>query len=113
MSTTCTGKYQHESNENLDAYFTAVGVPYIPRKLILTSHPDMTIEYNKDTEEWTITNISFFKTTVLKFKLGEEYEEYMPGIVLKVISSTPKFLISLIITEYNYRREWKFNYKYK
>ncbi|KAJ8940637.1 hypothetical protein NQ318_020694 [Aromia moschata] len=75
------GKYTHEKNENLDEYFKATGVPYIPRKMMCSTKP--TLEISKNDEEWTITVATFFRTMASKFKLGEEYEEEMPGGTLK------------------------------
>ncbi|KAF2894099.1 hypothetical protein ILUMI_12074 [Ignelater luminosus] len=79
------GKYQHERNENLDEYFQAVGVPYIPRKMMTATSPQMEISVD-ESQQWTISISSLLRTTVMKFKLGEEYEEHMPGGV--VIKST-------------------------
>ncbi|CAH1100483.1 unnamed protein product [Psylliodes chrysocephalus] len=75
------GKYANYKNENLDAYFADIGVPYIPRKMICSSKPNMEIVKENDT--WTISTSTLLKTTVLKFKLNEEYEESMPGGTLK------------------------------
>ncbi|KAJ8918869.1 hypothetical protein NQ315_011161 [Exocentrus adspersus] len=75
------GKYSHQKNENLDEYFKAIGVPYIPRKMMCSTSP--TLEITKIDEEWTISISTLFRTTISKFKLGEEYEEDMPGGTLK------------------------------
>ncbi|CAG9864991.1 unnamed protein product [Phyllotreta striolata] len=61
-------------------------VPYIPRKMICSSKPTMVV--TKENEEWTITTSTLLKSTVLKFRIGEEYEESMPGGVLKVINKS-------------------------
>ncbi|XP_050586324.1 sodium/calcium exchanger regulatory protein 1-like isoform X2 [Bombus affinis] len=76
------GTYQHERSENLDEYFKAVGVPYIPRKIISMSSPRL--EISNDCDKWTIRTISMIRTTEITFTLGEEYEECMPtGIIMK------------------------------
>lgn len=76
------GKYQHERNENLDDYFKAIGVPYIPRKMMLTSRP--TLEVKQEGDKWTIKTISLLRTMELTFTLGEEFTESMPsGVTLK------------------------------
>lgn len=93
------GKYAHEKSENLDEYFKAngkgftyftrhesqvfwyLGVPYIPRKMMCASNP--TVEISKSGDTWTITTSTMFRTIAYTFKLGEEYEERMPGAVLK------------------------------
>ena len=77
--TSIVGNYQHERNDNLDEYFKAVGVPYIPRKMMSMSHPQLQI--SNDGDKWTIRTISMLRTIELTFTLGEEYEEYMPADV--------------------------------
>ncbi|GJQ75604.1 hypothetical protein Trydic_g17684 [Trypoxylus dichotomus] len=81
------GKYQHEKNENLEEYFKAIGVPYIPRKMMINTSPslDITVDENG---EWCITTSTLLRTIVIKFKLGVEYEEYMPGgVTIKSITT--------------------------
>ncbi|XP_011308928.1 fatty acid-binding protein-like [Fopius arisanus] len=76
------GKYQHERSENLDEYFRTLGVPFIARKMMSVSNPR--IEIIQDEDEWTLKNITMIRTQEVKFKFGEEYEEFMPfGVVLK------------------------------
>ncbi|XP_076668737.1 fatty acid-binding protein isoform X1 [Andrena cerasifolii] len=113
--TSLVGNYQHERNDNLDEYFKAVGmfksatkndcgvpydgsknkyaltacvtgVPYIPRKMMSMSHPQLQI--SNDGDKWTIRTISMIRTVELTFTLGEEYEEYMPaGVTLKNVTT--------------------------
>lgn len=60
------------------------GVPYIPRKMMCASSPLLEIRSNEQ-GEWTISSSTFFRNVVITFKLGEEYEENMPGgVVIKV-----------------------------
>ncbi|RZC34089.1 hypothetical protein BDFB_002694 [Asbolus verrucosus] len=77
-----TGTYTHEKNENIDAYFQALGVPYIARKMMALTSPKLTIQNEND--EWIITSSTIIRTIAVKFKLGEEYEEDMPKGALKV-----------------------------
>ncbi|XP_051165477.1 sodium/calcium exchanger regulatory protein 1-like [Leptopilina boulardi] len=80
------GRYQHERNENLDEYFKAIGVPYIPRKMILTTRPNLEIKQEED-NKWTIKTISLLRTVELTFTLGEEFIESMPsGVILKNVA---------------------------
>lgn len=58
------------------------GMPYIARKIANNTRPNLEIAKNED--EWSITVSTLLRTTVSKFKLGEEYEENMPGGILKV-----------------------------
>ncbi|XP_063620473.1 fatty acid-binding protein-like [Cydia splendana] len=78
------GKYQHYKNEDIDEYFTAVGVPYMGRKMMSMSSPVMEITLEGDT--MTIKNSSLLRTTEYKFKLGEEYVENMPNTSIKSVS---------------------------
>ncbi|KAG5871998.1 hypothetical protein JTB14_030840 [Gonioctena quinquepunctata] len=78
------GKYTNEKNENLDEYFKGLGVPYIPRKIVISSRP--TLEISKSNDEWSITTSTLLRTSVSKFKIGEEYEETMPGGLLKNVT---------------------------
>ncbi|KAI5644441.1 lipocalin / cytosolic fatty-acid binding protein family domain-containing protein [Phthorimaea operculella] len=75
------GKYQHYKNENFDEYFSAVGVPYLARKMMAMSSPVM--EITLDGEMMTIKNSSLLRTTEHTFKLGEEYDEKMPTTTIK------------------------------
>lgn len=76
------GIYTHTHSENLDDYFKAVGVPYIPRKMMCSSNPTIEISKNED-GQWTITTKTLFRNVSYTFKLGEEYEETMPGATIK------------------------------
>ncbi|XP_022917754.1 fatty acid-binding protein-like [Onthophagus taurus] len=72
------GKYNLESNENLDEYYKAIGVPFIPRKMMCSSRPELTISVDEK-GEWTISSSTLLRTVVITFRLGEEYNEHMPG----------------------------------
>ncbi|CAK1581656.1 unnamed protein product [Parnassius mnemosyne] len=79
------GKYQHYKNENIDDYFTAVGVPFMGRKMMAMSSPLMEITF--DGENMSIKNSSLLRTVELKFKIGEEYEEHMPNTTIKSVTT--------------------------
>ncbi|CAL7947096.1 unnamed protein product [Xylocopa violacea] len=84
--TSIVGTYQHERNENLEEYFKAVGVPFIPRKVMCMSSPQLEIS-NVD-DKWTIRTGTMLRTVELTFTLGEEYEEHMPsGVILKNVTT--------------------------
>ncbi|RVE48590.1 hypothetical protein evm_006779 [Chilo suppressalis] len=82
---TIAGKYKHYKNENVDDYFIAVGVPYMGRKMMSMSSPEMEITINGET--MTIKNASLLRTVEYTFKLGEEYEENMPNTVIKSVTT--------------------------
>ncbi|XP_004930401.2 sodium/calcium exchanger regulatory protein 1-like [Bombyx mandarina] len=79
------GKYQHYKNEDIDDYFSAVGVPFMGRKMMSMSSPLMEISIDGDT--MTIKNSSLLRTVEHKFKLGEEYEEKMPNSIIKSVTT--------------------------
>ncbi|XP_076265419.1 fatty acid-binding protein-like [Rhynchophorus ferrugineus] len=91
------GKYTHFRSENLDEYFKAVGVPYIPRKMMCASNPTIDISKSDD-EKWTINTSTLFRTSTYTFNLGEEYEENMPGVVIKCTAnlSDDKLIIECV-----------------
>ncbi|CAH4037227.1 unnamed protein product [Pieris brassicae] len=79
------GKYQHYKNDNIDDYFSAVGVPFMGRKMMGLSSPLM--EITVDGDNMTIKTSSLLRTVEYKFTLGEEYEEEMPSkTVIKSIT---------------------------
>lgn len=57
-------------------------MPYIARKMVAMTNPQMDIEETDG--KWTIKTITMLKTSELSFTLNEEFEEHMPGGVLKV-----------------------------
>lgn len=82
------------------------GVPNLSRKIITSTKPLLEINVDKS-QHWNITISSLVRVTA-KFKLGEEYEEYMPGgIVLKVVISytkiTSKMMLVIILYYMNFR----------
>ncbi|CAK9304252.1 unnamed protein product [Gordionus sp. m RMFG-2023] len=68
-----TGKYQLISSKNFDEYMQELGVGLLTRKMADAAKPVTTIEVNGD--EWTIKTDMLFKSTTIKFKLGQEFEE--------------------------------------
>ncbi|XP_045599849.1 fatty acid-binding protein [Procambarus clarkii] len=79
------GKYQHERSENFDEFLKAIGVPLIPRKLMLTSKPD--VEVVRDGDRWTIRMLTLIKTIEYAFTPGEVVKsETMGGLAENVFS---------------------------
>ncbi|ODN00478.1 Fatty acid-binding protein [Orchesella cincta] len=72
------GTYKLEKNEKLDEFYQELGVPWIARKLMLTSSPTMYITLDEE-EQYDFKTVSFLKTTEISFKLNEPYEETMPN----------------------------------
>lgn len=52
------------------------------RKMVLMSNPSLEISENDGL--WTIVQSTMFRTTEIKFKPNEEFDEPMPGGTLKV-----------------------------
>ncbi|KAH7641012.1 fatty acid-binding protein [Dermatophagoides farinae] len=78
------GKYQLESSENFDEFLKELGVGFILRNLAKTSKP--TIEVIRDGDYWVIKTITTLKTTEIRFKIGEEFDEArMDGKTVKTI----------------------------
>ncbi|XP_074640840.1 fatty acid-binding protein, liver-like [Tubulanus polymorphus] len=68
------GKWKLSKSTKFDEFMTAVGVNFVLKKMANLATPTQTITQNEDGEIHIKTETSF-KTTDLKFKLGEEFEE--------------------------------------
>ncbi|XP_045453816.1 fatty acid-binding protein-like [Melitaea cinxia] len=66
-------KYKMVSSENFDEFMKAIGVGLITRKAANAVTPS--VELRKDGDTFVLVTSSTFKTTEIKFKLGEEFEE--------------------------------------
>lgn len=71
------GKFTNTKNEKLDEFYTAIGIPWVPRKMMTASSP--TIEISVVDGVWTIKTSTLMSNSSVTFKLGEEYIETMPG----------------------------------
>jgi len=67
------GTYELTKSDKFDEYMEAVGVGWSTRKMASLLKP--TTEIKKEGDQITIKTISSFKTTELKFKLGEKFKE--------------------------------------
>ncbi|KAJ6634732.1 putative fatty acid-binding protein, partial [Pseudolycoriella hygida] len=66
-------KYKLEKSENFGDYMKALGVGMMLRQVGNTVYP--TVDLVKNGDEYSFTTSSTFKTTVIKFKEGEEFDE--------------------------------------
>ena len=66
-------KYKLEKSENFEEYLEAVGVSQNSRKLASSATP--VIELTEAGGEYTLTYTTAVKTIVIKFRLGEEFDE--------------------------------------
>jgi len=67
------GKYKLKSSEHFDEYMKALGVGLVTRKMANAATPVVEIKVNGD--EYDMKTVTTFKTTDVKFKLGEEFDE--------------------------------------
>merc|ERR1711970_69143 len=67
------GTYKLETSENFDEFMKALGVGMVMRKMANTATSTVTISKEDDT--YNIKQVTTFKTTEIKFKLGEEFDE--------------------------------------
>merc|ERR1711970_111621 len=82
-----TGKYQMTSSDNFDGFMERLGVGLVTRKLANQSYPVVTL--NKEGEQYAMTSESLVTTSVLKFKLGVQTEEWT-GDGRKVLTTMTK-----------------------
>ncbi|VVC95315.1 sodium/calcium exchanger regulatory protein 1 [Leptidea sinapis] len=66
-------KYKMTSSENFDEFMKTIGVGLITRKAANAVTP--TVELKKDGDAYVLVTSSTFKTTEMKFKPGEEFDE--------------------------------------
>ncbi|CAL4121905.1 unnamed protein product [Meganyctiphanes norvegica] len=67
------GKYKLTSSEKFEEILEAVGVNIVSRKLAVAQTP--VVEITLDGDTYTIKQTTTVKTTEIKFKLGEEFDE--------------------------------------
>jgi len=89
------GKFNNTKNENLDEFYTAIGIPWVPRKMMTSSSP--TIEISSVDGLWTMKTSSLMSSSSNTFKLGEEYIETMQGG--RTIKNVTRIEDNKIITE--------------
>ncbi|ODN02148.1 Fatty acid-binding protein, heart [Orchesella cincta] len=68
-----TGTFKLIKSENFDEYMKAIGVGMVMRKMAQAATP--TTEIKQEGESWNIKTMTTFKTTEIKFKLGEAFDE--------------------------------------
>jgi len=67
------GSYKLTKSENFEEYMKDIGVGLVRRKMAATATP--TTEITKTGDDFNIKTSTTFKTTDIKFKLGQEFEE--------------------------------------
>lgn len=66
-------KYKLHSSNKFDEYMAELNVGFVSRKLGNSVTP--VVEVTLDGDEYTLTTSSLLKTLVIKFKLGQEFDE--------------------------------------
>ena len=69
----CTGKYKLTHSENFEEFMKALGVGLVTRKLGNKSSPVVTI--TEEAGEFTMKQESLVKTSEIKFRIGQEFDE--------------------------------------
>ncbi|XP_076068894.1 sodium/calcium exchanger regulatory protein 1-like [Oratosquilla oratoria] len=67
------GKYKLDTSENFDEFMKALGVGAVMRKMGNAATP--VVEITQDGDTFSLKTSTTFKTTEIKFKLGEKFEE--------------------------------------
>lgn len=67
------GEWRLTSSENFEELMKEMGVGWFMRKMGMAVKPNVKFELSND--EWTLTTISTFKTTVIKFKIDTKVNE--------------------------------------
>ncbi|XP_067626084.1 probable fatty acid-binding protein [Eurosta solidaginis] len=65
--------YKLETSENFDEFMKELGVDVFMRNMANSLKP--TVELRRDGDTYTFTTISTFKTSVITFQLGKEFDE--------------------------------------
>ncbi|GAB6030059.1 DNA-binding proteins Bright/BRCAA1/rbp1 [Chamberlinius hualienensis] len=73
MATEFLGKFKLVSSDKFEDYMKALGVGMVTRKMANTATPVQTI--TEDGNKFTIKTETSFKTTVIEFELGKEFDE--------------------------------------
>jgi len=68
------GTWGMDSQEGFDEYMSHMGVGFFLRKMGNQLRPDFIVT-KPDEETWKMETVSTFKTTVVEFKEGVEFEE--------------------------------------
>ena len=77
-------KYKLESSEKFEEFLEALGINILKRKLASIWSP--VFEVTQDGDNWAMSTKSVLRTTVVKFKLGEEFdEERADGVEVKSV----------------------------
>lgn len=64
-------------SEDFDSYLSALGVPYLAKKMAASSSPSLKVE--RDGEFWVVTFKAMMKTNEMRFKIGKQFTTKTPN----------------------------------
>ncbi|XP_014287666.1 fatty acid-binding protein, muscle-like [Halyomorpha halys] len=76
LSDFCGIKYKLDKSERFDEFMKCLGVSMLTRKMGNAVSP--VVEMTENDGEYTISSSSTFKNSIIKFKLGQEFDEDTP-----------------------------------
>merc|ERR1711915_595732 len=74
MTSPFIGTWAMESQEKFEDYMAYIGVGWFLRKMGMQMKPDFKVSKSSD-DTWTMETISSFRTTLVEFKEGVEFEK--------------------------------------
>merc|ERR1711953_1148236 len=77
MADKLIGSYQFEKNDNFDEFLTATGVPFVAKKVMLSTSPSLEVKQEGD-NKWSFTFKVLLKTNTISFEFGKEFTEENP-----------------------------------
>ena len=89
------GKWQLTTSENFEEFMSRLGVSYVVRKLGMQSKPLVTVSQDNDT--LSFKQESLVSTSVISFKLNEQFDEKTADGRMVIILI---YIISLIIIQW-------------
>ena len=63
-------------SEDFDSYLSALGVPYLAKKMAASSSPSLKVE--RDGEFWVVTFKAMMKTNEMRFEIGKQFTTKTP-----------------------------------
>jgi hypothetical protein len=100
------GSWQMTKSDKFDEFMAELGITWVVRRLAQSSKPLVTI--SQDGDYIVIKTASAVKTTEIKFKLGEEFEEARAdGVKVKsVINLQDNKLVQVRLSVIRFSRSW-------
>nr|ACO10815.1 Cellular retinoic acid-binding protein 2 [Caligus rogercresseyi] len=72
------GVYKRTKNENYDAFLAKIGLNFLIRKAACLSSATLTISKSPE-DKWVFKTETTMRTTVMEFKVGEDWVETVQG----------------------------------